>query len=123
MRWRPLWVALGWALVGAIVWLSLTTAPVQIDVAQGDKLGHFTGYGTLMFWFCQLHAARPQRIAYGLAWVALGVSLEFLQGWLGWRSYDPWDMAANTTGVALGWIAAVAIGARVFGWVERLAAR
>lgn len=119
LRFRPLWTALGWVIVAAIVWLSLTPSPVEIDLEQGDKLGHFLAYGTLMFWFAQLHASRRARVGYGLAWIALGVTLEFIQGQLGWRTYDPFDMLANTIGVLLGAGAAAAVGPRVFGWIER----
>ena len=35
----------------------------------------------------------------------MGVALEFIQGWTGYRTYDPFDMLANTIGVALGWAA------------------
>jgi glycopeptide antibiotics resistance protein len=33
----------------------------------------------------------------------MGVGLEFLQGAVGYRSYEIADMYANTLGVALGW--------------------
>ena len=118
MRWRPLWVALGWALVGAIVWLSLTTAPVRIDVAQGDKLGHFTGYGTLMFWFCQLYARRDVRAAYAGGFALMGVALEFAQGALGYRTFEGFDMIANALGVLLGWAVALGTGPRMFEFAE-----
>lgn len=120
LRYRPLWTALGWVIVAAIVWLSLTPSPLEIDVEQGDKLGHFIAYGTLMFWFAQLHASRRARLGYGAAWIALGITLEFIQGQLGWRTGDPLDMLANTIGVLLGAAAAAAVGPRVFEWVERL---
>jgi len=31
----------------------------------------------------------------------MGIGLEFIQGWLVYRTYDPLDMLANTIGVAL----------------------
>jgi glycopeptide antibiotics resistance protein len=37
----------------------------------------------------------------------MGVGLEFVQGWLAYRTFDTMDMAANTIGVLLGWGAAV----------------
>ena len=52
---RRLSVAVGWALVGAILWLSLTPQPPHVDFEQSDKVGHFIAYGGLMFWFCQLY--------------------------------------------------------------------
>lgn len=93
-------VALGWAIVAAIVWLSLAPAPPQVEVAHGDKIGHLVGYGVLMFWFCQLYRTR---IFYAAGFVLMGVGLEFVQGELGYRSYEVADMLANALGVLLGW--------------------
>jgi len=107
---RPLWLALGWTWAAAIVWLSLTPSPPTIDITQGDKLGHLLAYGVLMFWFCQLYFARQTRFAYALGFAALGIALELAQRALGYRTYEPLDMAANALGVALGWAAALAAG-------------
>ena len=85
------------------MWLSLTPAPPRIDIEQGDKLAHFVGYGSLMFWFCQLYARRASRIAYALLWTGMGVGLEFIQGQLGYRTYEVYDMYANALGVLIGW--------------------
>lgn len=109
MRYRLLWVGLGWGWVAAIVWLSLTPSPPKLEVTLGDKLGHFTAYGALMFWFCQLYARRSARIAYGAAFVAMGIALEFIQGATGYRSFELLDMAANSIGVLLGWGAALVL--------------
>ena len=38
---------------------------------------------------------------------AMGVGLEALQGALGYRTYEVFDMYANTLGVLLGWAAAL----------------
>lgn len=102
-------VAAGWAWAAAIVWLSLTPSPPQIELEHGDKLGHFAAYGLLMFWFAQLHVERPTRAAYALAFVAMGVALEFLQGELGYRAAEVFDMYANALGVLLGWAAALVL--------------
>jgi VanZ family protein len=99
-------VAAGWAWAAAIVWLSLTPQPPGVDVPQGDKLGHLAAYGLLMLWFSLLYAARPVRIACAAGFIAMGVGLEFVQGALGYRSFELYDMAANTLGVLLGWTAA-----------------
>jgi VanZ family protein len=104
---RILCVAAGWGIAALIVWLSLTPSPPQIDIEQGDKLGHFAAYGTLMFWFCLLYARRSTRIAYALLWIAMGIGLEFIQGQLGYRTYDVYDMYANTIGVLIGGAAAL----------------
>jgi len=101
-RWRPLWLTLGWTWAGAIVWLSLTPAPPKVDFAQSDKVGHFIAYGGLMLWFSLLYLKRASRAAYATGFIAMGVGLEFVQGWLGYRTCDALDMAANTLGVLLG---------------------
>lgn len=90
-------------MVAVIVWLSLTPAPPQLEFKLGDKLGHFLGYGTLMFWFGQLYRRFWERLAYGSGFIALGLALEALQGILGYRSYDVFDLLANTLGVLIGW--------------------
>ena len=102
---RSLWIAIGYALVALIIFLSLTPRPPTLDIEQGDKLGHLLAYGTLMFWFCQLYATRRSRIAHALAFAAMGVALEFAQRATGYRSFEYLDMLANATGVALGWAA------------------
>ena len=106
---RRLSVAVGWSIAATIVWLSLTPAPPRIDFEQGDKLGHFAAYGSLMFWFCLLYARRNVRIAYAVLWIAMGVGLEFIQGQLGYRTYEVFDMFANTLGVMIGWAVSFAI--------------
>jgi VanZ family protein len=87
-------------MVAAIVWLSLTPAPPQVDIESGDKLGHLAGYGVLMFWFAQLYL---RRIPYAAGFIAMGIALELLQAWLGYRTLEALDMVANTAGVLLGW--------------------
>jgi VanZ family protein len=87
-------------MVAAIVWLSLTPAPPKVDIESGDKLGHLAGYGVLMFWFAQLYL---RRIPYAAGFIAMGIALELLQAWLGYRTLEALDMVANTAGVLLGW--------------------
>ena len=106
---RRLAIAAGWAMVAAIVWLSLTPVPPKVDFQQSDKVGHLLGYGALMFWFSKLYLATRARILYGIAFVAMGITLELLQGHFGYRTYEVLDMYANTLGVLLGWAAALAV--------------
>jgi VanZ family protein len=96
-------IAAGWAWAAAIVWLSLTPAPPQVDFDFSDKVGHFAAYGLLMFWFARLYQAR---IAFAAGFIAMGIALEFAQGALGFRTYEVLDMVANTIGVFMGWGAA-----------------
>jgi len=104
---RILALALGWGWAATIVWLSLTPSPPQVDVQFGDKIGHFGAYGLLMLWFCLLYSSASTRTRHAAAFIAMGIGLEFVQGWLGYRTFDVMDMAANTIGVLLGWVGAL----------------
>jgi glycopeptide antibiotics resistance protein len=59
-----------------------------------------------MIWFCQIYASQRIRLFHGIAFLAMGVGLEVLQGLSGLREYDAMDMLANSVGVAAGWLAA-----------------
>ena len=100
---RAALLAGGWLWAAAIVFLSLTPSPPDTGVEHGDKIGHLLAYGLLMFWFCFLYRIRYTRLAYGIGWIALGITLEFAQGATGYRSFEVADMAANSLGVLLGW--------------------
>jgi len=106
---RALLLAGGWLYTAAIVWLSLTPSPPQLDIEGSDKLGHFLAYGLLMFWFGLLCRSRNVRIAYAAGWIALGVGLEFAQRATGYRSFELADMAADALGVLAGAVAAFGV--------------
>ena len=59
-----------------------------------------------MLWFCQLYSGAARRWGLALAFVALGIGLEFLQSLTPDRAYEVLDMAANAGGVLLGWLLA-----------------
>ena len=77
-RHRPLWNAIGCALILFVIYQSLTPAPMAIPGDEGSRLGHLAAYGTLMGWFANLHEGRRTRIACALAFVAMGVVLELI---------------------------------------------
>jgi len=106
---RRLAIAVGWAMVAAVVWLSLTPSPPKVDFQESDKVGHLLAYGGLMFWFSNLYPRTRTRMIYGACFIAMGVTLEFIQGALGYRTYEVFDMYANTLGVLLGWAVALAL--------------
>ncbi len=120
LRWRLLWLAFGWGLAAAIVWLSLTPSPPKLDFESGDKLGHVAAYGALMFWFCQIHMGGRARLAHALGFVAMGVAIEFAQRATGYRSYEELDMLADAAGVAAGWTLARLAGTRLIERIEAL---
>lgn len=100
---RRLWLSLGWTLVLSVIYLSLTPAPIQVPVAEGDKLGHLLAYGTLMVWFSNLYEKLIPRVILAIGFVAMGIALEFIQGWTGFRTFEIADMVANASGVFVGW--------------------
>jgi VanZ family protein len=110
---RALALAVGWTLVAAIIWLSLTPKPVEIALEHGDKLGHFGAYSAAMFWFCLLYRRWWTQLAYALGFSAMGVALEFAQRATGYRTFDVLDMAADAVGVLLGWALAQALAWRL----------
>ncbi|MGZ5177903.1 MAG: VanZ family protein [Burkholderiales bacterium] len=99
LRFRRLWLGLGCLLILAVVYLSLTPDPIpEIPVENGDKFGHMLAYATLMFWFGQLYSSRLARIALAIGFVFMGIALEFLQLLVATRTFDYFDMAANSFG-------------------------
>jgi len=117
------WQAAGWLGIGLIVSLSLTPAPPQIGVENGDKLGHLAAYGLVTLWFAQAYAGLRHRIWLAAGMVALGVAMEYAQGATGYRSFEVVDMVADALGVAIGWLLAPPRLPNLLFWVERRIAR
>jgi VanZ family protein len=99
---RHFWHAVGWFGIALLLYLSLTPRPPEISIEQGDKLGHTLAYAVLMYWWSQLHVAVRQRVLLAAGLMALGVAIEYVQGWTGWRTFDSMDMIADAAGVILG---------------------
>ena len=101
-----LWRAGGWLIVAAIVYFSLLKLAIDTDIQGGDKLGHLLAYGGLMAWWSQLYPSTATRLKLALVFVVLGGAMELAQGLTPDR-YPEWlDLAANSAGVLLGWLAA-----------------
>jgi VanZ family protein len=82
----------------------LSLIPVEVDLGEDrDKLAHFVAYGSLSFWFGMIFVGRGPQLVIAVAFAALGVALEFLQGLTGYRSFEVADMVANAVGAGLGW--------------------
>jgi VanZ family protein len=116
------WRIVGWLGVLGVIVLSLTPNPPSIGVEQGDKIGHAAAYAALMLWFAQLHLQRWQRVPVALWLLALGIALEFAQGWTGPRTLSIADMGADAAGIALGWFAAPPRGPNLLANVGRMVA-
>jgi len=101
-----LWVGIGWFGVLLLIYLSLTPQPPEIPIEQGDKFGHAFAYAMLTYCCAQVLPAAPQRLRLAGALLTLGIAIEYVQGWTGWRTFDYYDMLADAIGIALGWLIA-----------------
>ncbi len=105
-------------MIAGVVVLSLI--PVEVDFREdSDKVAHLFAYGSLSLWFGMIFAGTGRQLGIAVAFAALGVALEFLQGMTDYRTFDIADMVANTIGAALGWGLAQTPLKNGFAWIER----
>lgn len=105
-------------MIAGIVVLSLI--PVEVDLGEGrDKLAHFVAYGSLTLWFGMIFPSRIAQLGIALAFCAMGVGVEFLQGLTDYRTMEVADMVANSIGAALGWGLAQTPLKNALAWIER----
>ncbi len=125
LRLRPLWLAIGWAMLTTVVWLSLTGEPPEVvDFPLSDKVEHLLAYTILMAWFGQIHTAARSQRGWLIGLILMGVAIEYLQGWGGLRYFDPADMLANGLGALLGYWLTRGPLAGILAWIDlRLARR
>ena len=119
LNFRRTWLTGGWLLVGLVIYLSLTPHPPEpLSFPNADKLEHAVAYGSLSLWFCQIYlSARSRTIALALL-IGLGIALEFVQGWTGYRDFEVLDMVADSVGVLLGLLLALTPFGRLFVLIE-----
>ncbi len=103
LKLRLLWLSIGYMLVALVVYLSLTSHPVEVDIEIDylDKIFHTLAYFSLMFWFTQIYHDKFWRYSYAIFFVLLGIGMEYLQSFDPERFYEFADMLANTAGVVL----------------------
>ena len=102
-KYRKLWLLIGWAWVAGIWYLSLSPEPPSVDFGMtfSDKILHAGSYGVLMAWFLQLYHRRDSRITCMIAFIGMGVLLEYIQSMTSYRQFEYVDMLANAVGVML----------------------
>jgi VanZ family protein len=100
---RRIWIFLGAAIIATVWFLSLIPQPPHLGFDGEDKVGHIVAYGVMMLWWSQILYQFRDRLLIAAAFVAMGVVIEFVQGWTGWRNFEIADMVADAVGVALGW--------------------
>ena len=113
-----LWLIIGWGMTAAVIVLSLIPVPFELGEGQ-DKIGHFTAYASLAFWFGMLRTGRSRQLGIAAAFTLMGVGIEFLQGLTDYRSFEVADMVANAIGAALGFALLQTPLRNALTWAER----
>ncbi|HSN19412.1 MAG TPA: hypothetical protein VLS49_01970 [Usitatibacter sp.] len=101
LKHKRFWILCGAAFVALVVYLSLTPHPLDVPSVYDLKTGHMLAYAWLMFWFSQIYRRPWQRVGFALGFLALGVALEYVQGWVG-RDFAYTDMRDDGFGIAIG---------------------
>ncbi len=122
LKFRFLWLTMGYALVALVVYLSLTSSPVDLELSfpYEDKIFHAFAYFTLMAWFSQIYHDRFQRNMIAVLFVFMGIALEYLQGFDPNRYFEFGDMVANSIGVALGFSIALTSAKNILLRIEKM---
>lgn len=111
LRWRPAWIAGGFALVAIVTYFCLIPSTSLPSVGLSDKVEHALAYLLLALWFGGL-VPPSKYFRLGLSLVAFSILIELLQSAMGFgRSADVEDVVANAIGVLVG-LGLCAVGAR-----------
>lgn len=101
LRYPWVWWTLGVLLVGGVVFGSLSQGLSRAPFGFNDKLLHVTSYFILMLWYSGLFR-RQLHLVIAVALFVLGFGLDYAQGFLPRRIFDPNDVAANAGGILAG---------------------
>jgi VanZ family protein len=103
LRYRKLWLIIGYLMIAAVIYFSLSSNPVRIDIEllYQDKIFHTLAYFVLTFWFMQIYHIRHHVLRWILFFLGLGLLLEYLQGFDPRRYSELGDILANALGVIL----------------------
>ena len=104
LKFRFLWLTIGYVLVAIVTFLSLTRNPIDtgLQFPYEDKMYHAFAYFTLMAWFAQIYHGRMQRYLIAIVFIAMGCSFEYLQSLDVNRYAEFADIVANSLGVLAG---------------------
>lgn len=119
LKYKLLWLSIGYLMVVLVIYSSLSTSDVVLDIELSDKLMHVLGYFALMGWFMQIFRSRRAGFLLAMVFIAIGIGLEFLQGLGGVRYFEVADMLANTLGVLIAWALSYTPVSRILLWIER----
>lgn len=116
---RRIWLLLGWLLVIVVVYGSLMPSPPTVmKFPEADKVEHVSAYLAMMLWFAQLYTSTRARWRLAFGFIGLGILIEYIQGWSGWRDFEYLDMVADAAGVSLGWALVWSPLGRILAWLQ-----
>ena len=105
LKYRRIWLILGWGMVFLVAVLSLIPSPQVLGpMLPSDIVIHLLAYSSLMLWFGCIYSTGRRYLVLGLALILIGIVLEFLQGMTSYRSFEYKDMLVDVFGVLLGWL-------------------
>lgn len=119
LKYKLLWLSIGYLMVVFVIYSSLSTSDVVLEIQLSDKLMHVLGYFGLMGWFMQIYRGKRAGFLLAAVFIAMGIGLEFLQDLGGVRYFEVGDMLANTLGVLLALALSYTPLAAVLLWFER----
>jgi len=101
---RPrLWIGMWILMILGVIVLSLMPGPPIPDVLTVGKFDHGFAYFCLAAMAVQLYAKRNDWLVAAAAMTALGIALEFAQGYLtNYRDMSAYDGMIDAVGVAIG---------------------
>jgi VanZ like family len=101
------------AALWGVAWLGVAAVlllPLRVPApAGGDLLAHFLLFGAMAFATVGF-SRRPRQLAcLALATIVCATALEFAQGLVPYRTFDPIDGVANSLGALAGYVAALLV--------------
>lgn len=106
MRFRSIWVMVGWMMLVIGVLIGLFTPPsLNMGFDDTGKDLHWAFYFVSMAWFGQLHRSTNERLVIAVSLAILGIGIEALQSLGGERVASFSDVIVNLVGVGCGWLA------------------
>lgn len=95
------WTVPFWAFVVVTLWLSLVpVSQLPSELHFWDKAEHALGFAALAALGLQAYRQHGRRVILGL--MLLGIGIECLQEFSGWRQGDWADWVADCVGLAIG---------------------
>jgi VanZ family protein len=116
LRYPWVWWTFGWLLAGGVLVGSLMPGSYLEAFSIRDKLLHAGAYCLLMLWFSGLFR-RERYWIIAICVFAFGFALDIAQAGTATRSFDLADVAANASGILVGFALAWWLLA---GWCRRV---